>query len=788
MLGRTNFISFALHLYPKNNMLKYPRILFLIALCYTTISKSQTTITGTVSSQNTPVPNVHVYIMGTTLGSATNEQGVYSISDVPKGKITLIASSLGYKRQQKTLTLSNTPKITQDFNLIVDDATLDEIVISGTLKPVSKLESPVPVEVYSKAFFKKNPTPSIFESLQNVNGVRPQLNCNVCNTGDIHINGLEGPYTFVLIDGMPIVSGLSTVYGLTGIPQSLIERVEIVKGPASTLYGSEAVGGIINIITKKPANAPKFAADSFVSSWGEVNADLGSQYNLGKKTHGLLGLNYFNYQNIVDNNNDGFTDLTLQNRISLFNKLSFDRKENRVFTIAGRYVYEDRWGGDIRWNRDFRGTDVFYGESIYTSRWETFGTYQLPVKEKISFQFSGNGHTQNSFYGTDSYNADQYIGFGQFIWDKPIGEIHNLLFGAAYRYTYYDDNTFATAEVDGVTNNPSSIHLPGIFVQDEINLNMQNKLLVGTRYDYNSLHGPIFSPRVNYKWNSKDKSNILRMTVGNGFRVANVFTEDHAALTGAREVEFAEKLDPETSWNANINFVKKITTKNNTFINFDASAFYTYFDNRILPDYETDPNKIIYANLNGNSVSQGISLNTDVVWQNGLKVLLGGTLMDVSVTEDGLRTRQLLTESFSGVWSVSYNINLIGLTIDYTGNLYGPMRLPLLSDLDPRPANSPWFSIQNIQLSKKLGDQWEFYGGIKNLLNFTPVDNAIARAFDPFDKEVTFAPIDDDPTTTNDGQAIPTANNPFGLTFDPNYVYASNQGIRGFFGVRYTVF
>ena len=105
------------------------------------------------------------------------------------------------------------------------------------MKEVSRLESPVPVEVYSPVFFKANPTPSIFESLQNVNGVRPQLNCNVCNTGDIHINGLEGPYTMILIDGMPIVSGLSTVYGLTGIPQALIERMEIVKGPASTLYG-----------------------------------------------------------------------------------------------------------------------------------------------------------------------------------------------------------------------------------------------------------------------------------------------------------------------------------------------------------------------------------------------------------------------------------------------------------------------------------------------------------------------------------------------------------------------
>jgi outer membrane receptor for ferrienterochelin and colicins len=129
------------------------------------------------------------------------------------------------------------------------------------MKPVSRLESPVPVEVFTARFFKSNPTPSIFEALQNINGVRPQVNCAICNTGDIHINGLEGSYTMVLIDGMPIVSGLSTVYGLNGIPQSLIERVEIVKGPASTLYGSEAVGGLINVITKKITNALKTALE-----------------------------------------------------------------------------------------------------------------------------------------------------------------------------------------------------------------------------------------------------------------------------------------------------------------------------------------------------------------------------------------------------------------------------------------------------------------------------------------------------------------------------------------------
>jgi outer membrane receptor for ferrienterochelin and colicins len=581
----------------------------------------------------------------------------------------------------------------------------------------------------------------------------------------------------ILLDGMPIVSGLSTVYGLTGIPQSLIERMEIVKGPASTLYGSEAVGGLINIITKQPSSAPQTGVDIFATGWGEVNTDVSVKYLVGKKASSLLGINYFNYQNPIDNNEDGFTDLTLQNRISVFNKISFHRKENRSLSIAARYIYEDRWGGDMRWSKAFRGGDEIYGESIYTSRWETFGIYQLPLKELINFQFSANGHSQNSVYGNNPYLADQYIGFGQFSWNKKIGN-NDLLVGAAYRYTYYDDNTPATFDQDNDTNKPSAIHLPGFFIQDEIRLNETNKVLLGMRYDYNSIHGNIFTPRINYKWNSSNKNNVLRISAGNGYRVANVFTEDHAALTGARTVEFIGALKPETSWNVNLNFVKKIYTKDHIFIGLDGSAFYTYFTNRILPDYETDPNKIIYKNLNGFSVSKGLSFNFDLEWKNGLKILAGATLMDVSVEENGERFRQLLTESVQGVWNVGYTISSIGVIIDYTGNLYGPMRLPLLGELDDRAPYSPWWSIQNIQLTKKLGTQWELYGGVKNLLNFTPASNSIARSFDPFDKNVVFG---------SDGQVVPTADNPNALTFDPTYVYAANQGIRGFLGFRYTL-
>ena len=753
----------------------YLRILLI--LFSVTCSSQNNSLSGRISDRSENLSYVNIYIQNTKFGTSSNDEGHYQIKNIPSGTYKIVVSSLGYKTKTIEITFDKNEKIIQHFSLVSDNS-LDEIVVSGNLRPVSKSSSSVPVDVYSKSFFRKNPTPSIFESLQNVNGVRPQLNCNVCNTGDIHINGLEGPYTFVLIDGMPIVSGLSTVYGLTGIPQALIQRVEVVKGPASTLYGSEAVGGIINIITKKPSNSPMLFVDSFSSSWGEANTDIGFKYNASKKIQGLLGINYFNYQNIIDNNNDNFTDLTLQNRISIFNKLNFERRNNKLFTVAFRYVYEDRWGGETDWNKSFRGTDLVYGESIYTSRWETFGTYELPTTENIRLQFSANGHHQDSFYGTDSYKADQLIAFGQLVYNKKIKKAHDLLLGIAYRYTTYDDNTFATSESDGVTNKPSIIHLPGVFIQDVMNLTNQHKLLIGARYDYNSLHGTIFSPRVNYKWNSKNNKNILRFSVGNGFRVANIFTEDHAALSGAREVVFEGELSPEISWNANVNYVKKISI-NNTLVSLDASGFYTHFNNRILPDYETDPNKIIYANLNGFSVSKGVSLNSDISFPLGLTMNIGATLMDVSIHENNIKKRQLLTESFSGVWSISYKLKKSKIKINYTGNVYGPMKLPLLSELDPRKGESPWFSIQNIQVTKNIGTSWEMYGGIKNILNFTPVRNSIARSSDPFDTGVVF---------NSSGEAIATTNNPYALTFDPSYVFASNQGIRGFLGLRYTIF
>ena len=735
-------------------------------------AQETTKVSGFISGEGRKIHAANVHLLGSKQKTVSDSLGFYAFENVAFGNYTIQISQMGFQTLKKKIEVTKDSIQSYDFELTDNENQLNEVVVSGTLKAVKRLESAVPVEVYSPVFFKKNPTPSIYDALQNVNGVRPQLNCGVCNTGDIHINGLEGPYTLVLIDGMPIVSSLSTVYGLSGIPNSLVERIEIVKGPASSLYGSEAVGGLINIITKNPTNAPMFSADYFTTTYLENNLDLGMKFNVGKKATSLLGVNYFNYDQVIDKDKDNFTDVTLSDRISVFNKWSFRRNNNRLFTIAARGMYEDRWGGDVRWEKKYRGGDEIYGESIYTKRGELIGSYQLPFEEKLMLSFSGNVHYQDSRYGTTSYIANQKIGFLQLTWDKKIGR-NDFLAGIATRYSYYDDNTTATKEAE-------STWLPGIFVQDEITVSPKSQVLLGARYDYNSIHGSIFTPRFAYRLKANENT-IFRLNAGTGFRVVNLFTEDHAALTGSRDVVIQNDLKPEKSVNVNLNYIQKINFGNGTFMGIETTAFYTHFSNKIISDYETDPNKIIYDNIDGYAISQGISTNIDVNFTNGLKFILGATFLDNKNVEDGIAARPFLTENFTGTWSISYKIEPWNLLLDYTGNVYSPMKLPLLNEYDPRNPNSPWYSIQNIQFTYTGWKNFELYGGVKNLLNFTPMQNnpfLISRANDPFDKNVQYDVA---------GKVLVTPDNPYGLTFDTTYVYGQNQTIRGFIGLRYTL-
>lgn len=704
-----------------------------------------------VDENNINVPFANILIHELELGGSADDNGNFLIEVDTIGEFSIKVSAIGYGVLKQQINIHKSSTIV--FTLQSTSMELDQVVITGTMKEIYLKDSPVKVEVISSAFLKTNPTNNVIEAIQTVNGVQEQINCGVCGTNDIHINGLEGPYTLVLIDGMPIMSALASVYGFNGIPTALVDRIEIIKGPSSTLYGTEAVGGVINVITKRPEDLPKIGLNTFYTSHHELNTDLSFTQKIGDNVATTLSANYYRNQYRMDFNNDNFTDIPLNNRISIFNRWSFVRPGNKKADAAIRYYNEDRFGGVMGWQKTHKGSDVVYGETISTERVEVIGDYQLSgIFEDLRINYSYNNHNQNSYYGNTHYKAQQSIYFTNLIWNKTITN-HDVIGGITLRYDNYEDNTLADSDY--------SQFIPGIFVQDEWKLSSNSTLLFGVRFDYHEAHGLIISPRLNLKQNITNYT-TARLNMGTGFRRVNLFTEDHAALTGARTVHIENDLKPEKSLNVNLNLNHVFAWRQSSGT-IDVDGFYTYFNNKIIPDYEFDPNLIVYDNLSGYGITRGIAFSYQQQFTFPLQFGLGGTFQDVyEVTEDDMGNRikesQVFAPKFSGTFNISYHIRRIDLSIDYTGKIMGPQYLPRYETPYERPEQSLWYTIQNIQLTKKIKHGLEIYTGVKNLGNWT--------------------------------QDSPLINpeNPFSDTFDTTYAWGPLQPRRYYLGLRYNLY
>lgn len=239
------------------------------------------------------------------------------------------------------------------------------------------------------------------------------------------------------------------------------------------------------------------------------------------------------------------------------------------------------------------------------------------------------------------------------------------MLGATYRHTFYDDNTPGTLSSDGLLNAPMKSPIWGAFIQDQWEFGEKNTLLLGYRFDHHKIHGGVHSPRFAWKF-SPNPYHTLRLNFGTGFRVVNLFTEDHAALPGSREVEIRSELNPEKSINGNLNYVWKIPVGDG-LLNLDASAFYTRFSNKIVGDFDINPNKIIYDNLHGYGICQGASLNVDYTFSFPLTVNIGVSYLDVyqKFEDEETQSQQLFSPKWSGTYSLTYKFNK-NLVVDLT--------------------------------------------------------------------------------------------------------------------------
>ncbi len=734
------------------------------SLCQDT-TRTTSNISGTVIAEGMPLELAAVGLLKTPFASITDSAGHFEIKNIPSGKYQLRVSFVGYENFQTEVLIPQSPN-NFSVELIPLTSKLKELVVTGSLKEVQKLQSVTPVDVYTAKYFLRNPATNVFESLWNINGLFPDIDNGVTNTADVQINGLEGNYSMILIDGVPAMSGIAGIYALNALPMNVIDKIEILKGASSTLYGSEAIAGVINIKTKTPSRTPKFYTNVMLTSMLEANADISVSFKMKRASSFFtFGSESFNYR--WDINGDNFMDIPLVNRANFYNKWSFTRKDNRLANIYARYLFEDRLGGQKDLPRRTTGSDKYYSEWIRTHQWQAGFQYQLPVKEKFLFMADFSEHRQNAYYGLNYYKGTQRTGFAQFTWDKKPNETNEVLFGVSYRVYHYADNTGLSE--DTVTGTGKLSHIVAAFAEDEFTIKDVHKLLLGVRVDYTTRNGPIPAPRINYKWNSYDEKNVVRAGVGTGYRIPNLLNEGFGVLSGSRKVVVAEKLRAEFAISGNAGYTRVQNLKGGV-LNIDVSGFYTYFFNFVNPEY-SEPGLVIYNNNKNGATAAGFSLNADFTFNYPLKVGFACTyayVFEVEKNDDGEKEREIPLHSppFMANFYLSYNFPVPQLSIDWTGNLVSSMLLSTVPN-DFRSEKSPWYSIQNIQLTKKFKNGLEIYTGLKNIFNFIQKD-PLLRPFDPFNRQTNI-------------------DNPNNYVFDNTYGFTSTQGIKGFAGLRYTL-
>lgn len=751
-------------------MLRWVQILF--AGLMSGVAFGQTgSIHGFVVCDGAPVPYANVVLKGATTGTATDSVGHFMLNNITSGEYQLQVSALGLVSHEAKLRIGKGQQL-QLGTIVLEPVSigLSEVVVSATTSDHFVSASAIRADVLTHQFLQRTGSPrTVMEAIYMINGVTEVVSCGVCFTNSISINGMPGPYTVVLIDGTPMYGSLASIYGLNGLPASMIDRIEVTKGPTSATLGAEAVGGVINVVTKRPLSAPKLTLDMMGTTHAEVFPNVVFAPNAGR-WNGLVGVDGTYIGEREDRNHDGFNDMVNLDRWSFFTKWAMVRPKARKLQLFAKYLFEDRRNGvtDFVKNRDYltlRGNDSIYGESIFTHRAELLGTYELPTPEKIWTDFALSHHIQNSYYGQVPYLAEQTVAYVNALWQKNLKR-NNLTIGATLRYERYDDNTVATPQV-------AHRFIPGVFVEDEWEtLPDRLTILVGLRTDHYPIHGFVPSPRLAIKAKPA-RWTTLRLSLGTGFRVVNLFTEDHAFVTGQRTVQVEPDLQPERSINLSLS-ADQVFNVGHSQGTASLSAFYTHFGNRIVPDYST-PGKIVYANLDGFGRAWGLSADVRHQFRFPLSWTLGANFQKLTINEVndlGLLAEKpmVFAAQWGGVATVSYTIRSLKIDVAYTVNVTGPMALPEVFDLDAnglpleksRPTTSQPFAIHNVQVSKRLA-KWglRVYAGIQN----------VGDEFQPW------SPIS--------GQNDPNTAPGFSPHFDTAYAYGRLQGREFYLGLRW---
>ena len=712
---------------------------------------------GTVVDEaNLPLMGAEVYWNGTEIGVSTDDNGTFTLKRTENSN-TLVISYIGYKT--KTIKVTNSEALHIQLE---PQSALEEVVVTQKRANTMKSQWQVAnLHTMSSGELLKAACCNLSESFSTNPSIDVNFSDAVTGNKQIKMLGLTSPYILMAEENIPAMRGASQAYGLSFVPGTWIESIQITKGAGSVINGYESISGQINYEIEKPINARPFFLNLYTSEDSRYELNAHTKVKLSDKWATSLLAHGNVRQRKSDHNHDGFIDNPIGNQINLLNRWQYSNAEKGWVSFVNlNYMKDERQAGQIGYNPlTDKGTTNAWGSEVNSERFtlsnKTGYVFPDTPYKSIGLQNSFQSHRQDSYFGLNSYDIHQKSWYGNLIYNSIIGNTqHKFATGLSGTYDDYNEQLTTSALVGDFSRIDRSV---GAFFEYTYDNSSNFSFVAGIRADSHNNLGNFITPRFHLRYNPW-KEATFRLSAGRGKRAANVIAENQQLLASSRQLHIIGGdggklygLNPEIAWNYGASFLQafKIWGKN---AELSVDFYRTHFDNQVVVDLDHSPQQALFYNLDGKSFANSLQAEVSISPAKGLDFKAAYKYYDVQTQFTKGQLEKTLTPKHRWFANVAYETadthenNHSQWKFDVTFNWLGEQRLPTTAT-NPLPYRlsdyAPSFATLNAQITRVFSKTFEMYVGGENLTNYKQA-NGILAADAPFgvyfDSTMQYAP------------------------------------------------
>ena len=712
---------------------------------------------GTVVDEaNLPLMGAEVYWNGTQIGVSTDDNGTFTLKRTENSN-TLVISYIGYKT--KTIKVTNSEALHIQLE---PQSALEEVVVTQKRANTMKSQWQVAnLHTMSSGELLKAACCNLSESFSTNPSIDVNFSDAVTGNKQIKMLGLTSPYILMAEENIPAMRGASQAYGLSFVPGTWIESIQITKGAGSVINGYESISGQINYEIEKPINARPFFLNLYTSEDSRYELNAHTKVKLSDKWATSLLAHGNVRQRKSDHNHDGFIDNPIGNQINLLNRWQYSNAEKGWVSFVNlNYMKDERQAGQIGYNPlTDKGTTNAWGSEVNSERFTLSNKigYVFPntTYKSIGLQNSFQSHRQDSYFGLNSYDIHQKSWYGNLIYNSIIGNTqHKFATGLSGTYDDYNEQLTTSALAGDFSRIDRSV---GAFFEYTYDNSSNFSFVAGIRADSHNNLGNFITPRFHLRYNPW-KEATFRLSAGRGKRAANVIAENQQLLASSRQLHIIGGdggklygLNPEIAWNYGASFLQafKIWGKN---AELSVDLYRTHFDNQVVVDLDHSPQQALFYNLNGKSFANSLQAEVSITPVKGLDFKAAYKYYDVQTQFTKGQLEKTLTPKHRWFANIAYETadthenNHSQWKFDVTFNWLGEQRLPTTATnpLAYRLSDyAPSFATLNAQITRVFSKTFEVYVGGENITNYKQA-NGILAADAPFgayfDSTMQYAP------------------------------------------------